>query len=562
MSISRVAVVGAGILGVAIARELTDRLPDAEVTVFDKADRVAAHQSGHTSGIVDSGLAEAAGSKEAKLARRGVELLVPFVSGRGIPYRECGQLLVAQTTDEADRLEELFAAAEKNEIPGVRLLERGELREIEPNARGVLGLYSPHTAVTDFAALTEALASDVTAAGGTFVFDTEVTGFDVMSNEVRLRGRTVSEVGRSAAAAGSTQRHDDEADGGGKGEGGLGESSRHDQDGDVNGVGGGKPRSTETDDLDEQVHEVPRTYRGDDATGPVVDFGDELRSRFGSQDWFKQVEDTVENLTEKISNSWSGRGGTSAPTDSPNRAEDSGRTVSGDRTEDSEHTERAGRTENSDHPERTLGTFDLVITCAGLQADRLAEAAGLSAEPRIVPFTSDCYIVDEADTEVVRGIVGSVPDPSAPFADAALVRSVNGSLMLGPNTFVAFGREKYEKRGFDLGDVGSTVKFTGFWKFAAQTAKTAARGARPVVSRSAFVERLQKFVPALDADSVAAGPRGVRAQAMSAEGELINELREDKRGRLTMVRSIPRWGATSALAIAEDVVDRALEPRR
>ena len=551
MSISRVAVVGAGILGVAIARELAERLPDAEVTVFDKADRVAAHQSGHTSGIVDSGLAEAAGSKEAKLARRGVELLVPFVSTRGIPYRECGQLLVAQTTDEADRLEELFVAAEKNEIPGVRLVERGELREIEPNARGVLGLYSPHTAVTDFAALTEALASDVTAAGGTFVFDTEVTGFDVMSNEVRLRGRTVSEVGGNAAAADGGQDRGAETGDIDGASGGKDEGTRDDRDGD--GADGRKPRSTETDDIDEQVHEVPRTYRGDDASGPVVDFGDELRSRFGSQDWFKQVEDTVENLTEKLSNTWSGRdsrsggGGTSAPTDSAKRTENP------DRTENSH---------SSVHPERTLGTFDLVITCAGLQADRLAEVAGLSAEPRIVPFTSDCYTVDEADTEVVRGIVGSVPDPSAPFADAALVRGVNGSLMIGPNTFVAFGREKYEKRGFDLGDVGSTVKFKGFWKFAAQTAKTAARGARPVVSRSAFVERLQKFVPALDADSVAAGPRGVRAQAMSAEGELINELLEVKRGRLTMVRSVPRWGATSALAIAEDVVERALEPRR
>ncbi|MGO2862150.1 MAG: FAD-dependent oxidoreductase, partial [Brevibacterium sp.] len=498
MSISRVAVVGAGILGVAIARELAERLPDAEVTVFDKADRVAAHQSGHTSGIVDSGFAEAAGSKEAKLARRGVELLVPFVSTRGVPYRECGQLLVAQTTDEADRLEELFAAAEKNEIPGVRLLERGELREIEPNARGVLGLYSPHTAVTDFAALTEALASDVSAAGGTFVFDTEVTGFDVMSNEVRLRGRTVSEVGGSAAAAGGGQ--DRGAAAGDVARGGKDEGARDDWD--VDGADGRKPRSTETDDMDEQVHEVPRTYRGDDATGPVVDFGDELRSRFGSQDWFKQVEDTVENLTEKLSNTWSGRGGTSAPTDSPKRTENAGRAESTGRTDNADRTENSHR---ADHPERTLGTFDLVITCAGLQADRLAEVAGLSAEPRIVPFTSDCYTVDEADTEVVRGIVGSVPDPSAPFADAALVRGVNGSLMIGPNTFVAFGREKYEKRGFDLGDVGSTVKFKGFWKFAAQTAKTAARGARPVVSRSAFVERLQKFVPALDADSVAAG---------------------------------------------------------
>ncbi|MDN6373740.1 MAG: FAD-dependent oxidoreductase, partial [Brevibacterium aurantiacum] len=192
MSISRVAVVGAGIVGVALAREITSRFPDAEVTVFDKAERVAAHQSGHTSGVVDPALAAQPGSPEAKLAHRGVELLVPFVSERGIPYRECGQLLVAQNTDEADRLEEILARAEANSIPGVRLLDRKEMREIEPNARGVLALYAPHTAVTDFTALTEALASDVSAAGGTFRLSTEVTGFDVMSNEVRLRMRAAA----------------------------------------------------------------------------------------------------------------------------------------------------------------------------------------------------------------------------------------------------------------------------------------------------------------------------------------------------------------------------------
>ncbi|MDN6123816.1 MAG: FAD-dependent oxidoreductase, partial [Brevibacterium sp.] len=150
MSISRVAVVGAGIIGVALAREITSRFPDAEVTVFDKAEHLAAHQSGHTSGIVDPALDAKPGSPEAKLARRGVELLVPFVSERGIPYRECGQLLIAQNTDEADRLEEILARAEANKVPGVRLLDRKEMREVEPNARGVLALYSPHTAVTDF----------------------------------------------------------------------------------------------------------------------------------------------------------------------------------------------------------------------------------------------------------------------------------------------------------------------------------------------------------------------------------------------------------------------------
>src|SRR5699024_8408981 len=109
MSISRVAVVGAGVLGVAPAREATNRLPPPEGTVFVKAEPVAAHQSGHPSGIVDAGLEQSPGSAAAALARRGVQLLIPYMAERGVAYRECGQLLIAQDTDEAERLEQLFA---------------------------------------------------------------------------------------------------------------------------------------------------------------------------------------------------------------------------------------------------------------------------------------------------------------------------------------------------------------------------------------------------------------------------------------------------------------------
>src|SRR5699024_7445114 len=189
MSISRVAVVGGGALGTAAAREVRSRRPAAEGTVFDKAESVAGLQSGHSSGIVDSGLEQASDSTAAALARRGVQLLIPYMAERGVAYRECGQLLIAQDTDEAERLEQLFAQAEDKGIPGVRLLERQALRAVEPAVRGVLGLYSPHAAVADFAALTEELASDVRAAGGRIRLRTEVTGFDVMSNVVRLRGR-------------------------------------------------------------------------------------------------------------------------------------------------------------------------------------------------------------------------------------------------------------------------------------------------------------------------------------------------------------------------------------
>ncbi|WP_235346180.1 FAD-dependent oxidoreductase [Brevibacterium sp. UCMA 11754] len=533
MSISRVAIVGAGIVGVALARELTGRLPAAEVTVFDKADRLAAHQSGHTSGVVDPDLAAQPGSPEAKLARRGVELLVPFVSERGIPYRECGQLLVAQNTDEADRLEEILARAEANSIPGVRLLDRKQMLEVEPNARGVLALYAPHTAVTDFTALTEALASDVSAAGGTFRLGTEVTGFDVMSDEVRLRLRTAAPE-QSEPAGGPDSSGDDSASGS------EGSASVRDAD-----------SAAESDrDIDDQVHEAPRTYRGDNTTGPVIDVRDELRSRFGSQDWFKQVEDTIGNLSERFSNPASGR--------SRHSGADEPRHTGGD-----EHREPAGRErERAVRPEDTE-VFDLVIVCAGLQADRLAAAAGFDEEPRIVPFTSDYYAIDNPATdnpaEVVRGIISTVPDPSSPFSERSVVRGISGELVLGPNTIVSLGRERYDKHGFNLGDMGSTVGFKGFWKFAAQTAKTAARGAKSAVSTSAFVEEILKFVPAIDATAVRADSRGIRAQAIDADGTLVDELRVTTRGRLTMVRSLPRSGATSALATAERVANRVLD---
>ena len=546
MSISRVAVVGAGILGVAAAREVTMRFPAAEVTVFDKADTVAAHQSGHTSGIVDSGLDQTPGSTEAKLTRRGLELLIPYMAEAGVPYRECGQLLIAQNTDEAERLEEIFARAKDNEVPGARLLERHEIGAVEPAVRGVLGLCSPHAAVADFSALTTALASDVRGAGGTFRFGTEVTGVDAMSNEVRLRGRPVPAGGTQAGDGAAASDSGD----GARGEGTADEQGERD---DAAGPDARGAKNTDArDSRDEQVRDRPRTYRGEEGREPVIGIGDELRDRFGGQDWFRQAESTIGEWTQKVSDAWANRDGSRTG-------------GAGSRAGDTPSKSRRDGSVRDAPAEEVLGAFDIVIVCAGLQADRLATAAGLNAEPRIVPFTSDFYRIPAADTdaptgtEVVRGIIGSVPDPQAPFTETSIVRGLDDGLILGPNTFVALGRETYDRHGFDLADISSTARSKGFWKFAAQTAKTAARGARPLVSRTAFVDGIRRFVPELDPTTVVPGTRGVRAQAMTADGGLVDELTVTRRGRLTMVRSVPKWAATSALAIAETIVDRAFE---
>lgn len=213
------------------------------------------------------------------------------------------------------------------------------------------------------------------------------------------------------------------------------------------------------------------------------------------------------------------------------------------------------------------GTFDLAITCAGLQSDRLAVASGLEEEPRIVPFYGDYFVARGPAAEVVRGLIYPVPDPAYPFLGVHLTRSIDGSLMLGPNAFLSLGREKYQRKvgpigGVDFGDLGRTLGYKGFWKFASQNLKAAAREAKTALSPQAFIAEAQKFVPTLDATAVHPGPRGVRAQAMNPDGSLVDDFVITNRGRLTQVRNAPSPGATSSLAIAEYVVDKAVESLR
>jgi L-2-hydroxyglutarate oxidase LhgO len=174
MAAERLGVIGAGILGLAVARRLTELRPDANVTVLEKEDRVALHQTGRNSGVVHAGIYYAPESLKATLCRRGGEWLRAYCEGRAIPLEECGKLVVACDAEEMERLNELERRARANGVPGLRRVERDELREIEPNAGGIAGLHSPTTAITDYPAIARAFADDVRAAGGTLLFSAEV----------------------------------------------------------------------------------------------------------------------------------------------------------------------------------------------------------------------------------------------------------------------------------------------------------------------------------------------------------------------------------------------------
>jgi len=166
MAETRVGVVGAGILGLAIARRLTETRPDVTVTVLDKEDRVAAHQTGHNSGVAHAGLYYAPGSLKATLCRRGIGLLKEYCADRNLPYEECGKVVVARDASELAALDEIERRATANGVPGLRRLTGDGLREIEPHAAGVAALHSPTTAIADFPAVARAFAGDVAAGGG------------------------------------------------------------------------------------------------------------------------------------------------------------------------------------------------------------------------------------------------------------------------------------------------------------------------------------------------------------------------------------------------------------
>ncbi|MBO2450257.1 L-2-hydroxyglutarate oxidase [Actinomadura barringtoniae] len=179
---------GAGILGLAVARRLAEVRPDDSVTVLEKEDRVAAHQTGHNSGVAHAGLYYAPGSLKATLCRRGIGLLKDYCGERGLPFDECGKVVVARDESELGALAEIERRATENGVPGLRRLSAAGLREVEPHAAGVAALHSPHTAIVDFPAVARAYADDVRKAGGTIKLGFEVTRLLRAGDKVVVNG--------------------------------------------------------------------------------------------------------------------------------------------------------------------------------------------------------------------------------------------------------------------------------------------------------------------------------------------------------------------------------------
>jgi (S)-2-hydroxyglutarate dehydrogenase len=184
------AVVGAGIVGLATARELQRRHPGASIAVLDRERRLAAHQSGHSSGVIHAGIYYRPGSLKARLCVEGARRLYEFCAAHGIEARRDGKLIVATRRRELPRLAELERRGRANDVPGLRRLEgTTQIRSVEPHAAGIVALHSPATGVVDFAAVAAALAAELAGRGATLAGGCEVLGIREREGTVELRHR-------------------------------------------------------------------------------------------------------------------------------------------------------------------------------------------------------------------------------------------------------------------------------------------------------------------------------------------------------------------------------------
>ena len=393
MSSKRVIIIGGGLVGLATAYKLPSRFPSARVTVLEKEDKVCAHQSGHNSGVLHSGLYYKPGSLKARLAVSGIREMVAFCQEHAVPHEICGKLVVAATEAEVPRLRDLHERGTQNGLEGMRLLNREQMREVEPHVGGLAALHVPQEGIVDYDKVSQALQKQIEAKGGSVVLGAKVTALALRDGEWQI-GSTAGDY-----------------------------------------------------------------------------------------------------------------------------------------------------------------TADFVINCAGLHCDRVSMLAGEKREVRIVPFRGEYHRIRPESQHLVRNLIYPVPDPQFPFLGVHFTRLIHGGIEAGPNAVLALAREGYHKTDIRLADVWDALTFSGLWRFMAKHKRMSWEELQRSFSRRLFCESLQKLVPEVQVADLAPGGAGVRAQAMSPDGTLLQDFCLLNRPRALHVLNAPSPAATASLAIGQEIAN-------
>jgi L-2-hydroxyglutarate oxidase len=393
-------VVGAGIVGLAVALEITNRFPGISIAVIEKESSVARHQTSHNSGVIHSGIYYKPGSLKAKLCFEGAKALVAFCRMHDIAFEACGKLIVATTEQEFPQLQELYRRGLGNGLEGLRMLGASEIHEFEPHAAGLRGIYVPSTGIVDFREVAEKYAALITLRGGSVLLSHEVVALK------RAGSGTILETTK----------------------------------------------------------------------GPIE--------------------------------------------------------------------------------------AQLAINCAGLQSDRVSRMANANLDLTIVPFRGEYYDIVPSKHYLLKSLLYPVPDPKFPFLGVHFTRRIHGGVEAGPNAVLALKREGYAKTSMNVGDIAEYLSFPGFWIMASKHWKMSFGEYHRSFSKEAFVRALQRLIPELRAEDLVSGGSGVRAQALSRAGKLIDDFHITSAEGMVHVSNVPSPAATASLAIAKYVVDTVLSTQQ
>jgi L-2-hydroxyglutarate oxidase len=207
----------------------------------------------------------------------------------------------------------------------------------------------------------------------------------------------------------------------------------------------------------------------------------------------------------------------------------------------------------------TSGDFEarVLVGCAGLGSDRVARMAGLAIDVAIVPFRGEYWMLAPERAHLVRNLVYPVPDPAFPFLGVHFTRRIGGGVEAGPNAVLALAREGYTRTSFDAKDAWDAARWPGFWRMAGRNWRAGIKEQLRSLSRRRFAHACAALVPEIQPGDLAPGGAGVRAQAVTREGALVDDFVWAEAERMVHVLNAPSPAATASLAIGDDVATRA-----
>ncbi|MCE9939107.1 L-2-hydroxyglutarate oxidase [Serratia liquefaciens] len=390
-----VIIIGAGLVGLGVANALQETNPLLRILILEKENGPAAHQSGHNSNVVHSGIYYTPGSLKARLAKLGNQSMFAFCREHDLYQDQCGKVIVATQLKELALLENIYQRGRQNGL-AVSRLSQAQLKEREPHVNGIEALLVPDAGIVNYSEVAAKLAEVIQQRGGEIHYGQQVEGIVESSDGVSVR---------------------------------------------------------------------------------------------------------------------------------------------------TPHAEYQGK---------------WLVNCAGLFSDRIAALAGYQTGMKIVPFRGEYFVLNDEKNYLVNHLIYPVPNPDFPFLGVHFTRMYNGKRDVGPNAVLAFKREGYRKCDFSLRDLSEVLGYRGFWKIAGNYLGEGLAEVRRSLSRKLFTENARQLIPELQPEDIRPGPAGVRAQALTADGKLVDDFHFVKGRRSLHVCNAPSPAATASLEIGREIVRQHL----